>query len=45
MVTNTSTYHIAYTVAAVIYATYVFSLWTRAKRARDRVDELERSPR
>lgn len=37
MIDTTSTYHVAYVVVAIIYAAYTISLWTRARRLRDRL--------
>ena len=42
MVHDTSTYHIAYTVAAVIYAGYVASLWWRLRQTERRANQIFR---
>jgi hypothetical protein len=45
MVTNTSTYHIAYAVATTVYVAYMLSLWMRGRQLRRRVGELQRTRR
>ena len=38
-------YHAAYIAAAGIYIAYTVSLWTRARRVRERLDEARREAR
>jgi len=38
-VSSWGTYHIAYTLVAVIYCAYALSLWTRARRFRRSIEQ------
>lgn len=38
-------YHAAYIAAAAIYIAYAVSLWARARRVRERLDEARRAAR
>ena len=41
MIDTTSTYHAGYDVAAIIYTSYAFFIWRRAKKLRDRAKNPE----
>ena len=44
-VSSWGTYHVAYTLVAVIYVGYALSLWSRARRYRRAIDSATRSAR
>jgi hypothetical protein len=44
-VSSWGTYHVAYTLVAVIYCGYTLSLWTRARRFRRSIEQAGVSPR
>jgi hypothetical protein len=44
MIDSTGPYHAAYVIAAVVYAGYAWSVWWRARRARERLRNEERRP-
>jgi hypothetical protein len=39
------TYHVAYTLVALIYCAYAFSLWSRARRSRRTIEQAAPPPR
>ena len=44
-VESSGTYHVAYTLVAVIYCGYALSLWSRARRFRRMIEQAGPPPR
>ena len=45
MIDTTSTYHAAYIVVALIFGAYAVSLWSRARKLRERLAAARSEPR